>query len=107
MNTLGNERFRWKLRGKSMICKKTALALLLLSYFLVSNSALAEDAVTTVMPPTNCSASSDPYTNYACLDSYLGENIFSRFINYYRLEMGHATAPADPNAPLSRRDGWP
>jgi hypothetical protein len=55
----------------------------------------------------NCQANSDPYRNYACMDSYLGDNIAARFFNYYALEMGHATAPADPNAPSSHREGWP
>jgi len=49
----------------------------------------------------------DPYTHYGCLDSYLGENPFARFFRYYRLELGHASAPADPNAPSSHRVGWP
>jgi Putative beta-barrel porin-2, OmpL-like. bbp2 len=49
----------------------------------------------------------DPYKNYSCLDSYLGENVFERFYKYYKLEWGHGTAPADPKAPPSRVDGWP
>jgi hypothetical protein len=49
----------------------------------------------------------DPYVNYKCLDDYLGDNFFSRFINYYRLEWGHDSAPADPSAPASRRSYWP
>jgi hypothetical protein len=61
----------------------------------------------TSAPSANCSANSDPYTNYACLDAYLGDDIATRFLNYYKLEMGHAAAPADPNAPPSARAGWP
>ena len=49
----------------------------------------------------------DPYENYACLDAYLGEGVFERLMNYYKLEMGHGVPPADPNAPPSRRDYWP
>jgi hypothetical protein len=30
----------------------------------------------------------DPYKNYSCLDSYLGDDFITRFINYYRLEWG-------------------
>jgi hypothetical protein len=52
-------------------------------------------------------AKCDPYKDYSCLDSYLGDGIISRFFNYYSLEMGQAGAPADPNAPPSRRDNWP
>jgi Putative beta-barrel porin-2, OmpL-like. bbp2 len=54
-----------------------------------------------------CTANSDPYVNYSCLDTYLGDNPFVRFFRYYELEMGHASAPSDPNAPASRVDGWP
>jgi hypothetical protein len=49
----------------------------------------------------------DPYKNYGCLDSYLGSDFFTRFINYYRLEWGKDSAPSDPKAPASRRDAWP
>jgi hypothetical protein len=49
----------------------------------------------------------DPYENYACLDAYLGDDVFTRLINYYKLEMGHGAPPADPNGPPSRRDYWP
>jgi hypothetical protein len=67
----------------------------------------AEDNENIVVAPKDCSKQSDPYTNYECLDSYLGENVFVRLWNYYGLEMGHAVAPSDPNAPSSHRDGWP
>jgi hypothetical protein len=50
-----------------------------------------------------CPYGGDPYKNYNCLDSYLGSDFISRFINYYRLEWGHDVAPADPKAPPSRR----
>lgn len=49
----------------------------------------------------------DPYANYACLDSVLGNNFISRLFRYYELEMGHSSAPLDPSAPESRRKGWP
>jgi hypothetical protein len=49
----------------------------------------------------------DPYKNYSCLDSYLGTGLFERFINYYKLEWGHDSAPADPKAPPGRRAEWP
>jgi Putative beta-barrel porin-2, OmpL-like. bbp2 len=54
-----------------------------------------------------CSRDSDPYANYACLDAFLGDDIATRLVNYYKLEMGHAAPPADPNAPPSHRAGWP
>jgi hypothetical protein len=51
----------------------------------------------------------DPYVDYKCLDAYLGQDFATRFFRYYQLEWGHATAPADPNAPPSRRPDsvWP
>jgi hypothetical protein len=54
-----------------------------------------------------CPYGGDPYKNYSCLDTYLGTDFMTRFINYYRLEWGHEAAPADPKAPPSRRDYWP
>jgi hypothetical protein len=49
----------------------------------------------------------DPYKNYSCLDAYLGEGFWTRLVNYYRLEWEKDSAPSDPKAPPSRRDGWP
>jgi hypothetical protein len=45
----------------------------------------------------------DPYVDYGCLDTYLGDNFFTRFYRYYELEWGKAVPPADPNAPASQR----
>ena len=53
------------------------------------------------------SSQCEPYANYTCLDTYLGEDFITRFFRYYKLEMGHAAAPSDPNAPPSHRNGWP
>jgi len=49
----------------------------------------------------------DPYKDYSCLDQYLGDDVFGRIANYYRLEYGESSAPSDPNAQPSRRAGWP
>jgi hypothetical protein len=49
----------------------------------------------------------DPYKNYSCLDAYLGEDFWTRLVNYYRLEWGKDSAPSDPKALPSRRAGWP
>jgi hypothetical protein len=56
--------------------------------------------------PTSCSAPVDPYKNYACLDNYLGDNVFVRLFNYYKLEWGQAGPPTDPNALSGRKAGW-
>jgi hypothetical protein len=55
----------------------------------------------------SCTRNSDPYQNYQCLDAYLGEDFFTRFLNYYLLEWGKDSAPADPKAPTSSRADWP
>ncbi len=55
----------------------------------------------------DCSGPVDPYQNYGCLDAYLGNGVFERLYNYYKLEMGHDAAPSDPNAPSSHQEGWP
>jgi Putative beta-barrel porin-2, OmpL-like. bbp2 len=49
----------------------------------------------------------DPYKDYKCLDSYLGDGVLERFFNYYKLEWGKGSAPTDPNAPSASREGWP
>jgi len=51
----------------------------------------------------------DPYLNYKCLDTYLGDDLFTRFYRYYELEWGKAVAPSDPNAPPAARPAavWP
>jgi len=49
----------------------------------------------------------DPYQNYSCLEPYLGDDFFTRLINYYRLEWGYDATPADPKAPSGRRADWP
>jgi hypothetical protein len=57
-------------------------------------------------PPPDCVGVS-PYTNYKCLDAYLGDDIFGRMWNYYKLEWGQSGPPADPNAPPSQTPGFP
>ena len=52
-------------------------------------------------------AECDPYKDYSCLDSYLGDGVLERIANYYKLEWGQDGAPTDPNAPASRRENWP
>src|SRR6202034_3051546 len=45
----------------------------------------------------------DPYVDFKCLDAYLGDDPATRFVRYYQLEWGHATAPVDPHAPAASR----
>jgi hypothetical protein len=82
--------------------KKLFLAGVSLAAFGAVGAAHAGDT----LPPMNKSWC-DPYKTYSCLDSYLGTDFVTRFINYYRLEWGHDSAPSDPKAPPSRRDYWP
>ncbi len=74
---------------------------------LFNGAQAADTAVPTKVPA--CRGAIDPYKNYACLDAYLGTTYWERLFNYYRLEWGHAAAPADPKAPPSRRSEseWP
>ena len=65
---------------------------------LIASPAAAQDASTKAC---------DPYKDYSCLDTYLGNGVVERFFNYYRLEWGESGAPTDPNALPSERDGWP
>ncbi len=55
------------------------------------------------------SGNCDPYLDYKCLDTYLGDDFFTRFFRYYQLEWGRSGPPSDPNAPPSARDAaaWP
>jgi hypothetical protein len=69
-------------------------------------AAQAQPAPTVAATPTPCTGTPDPYKNYACLDAYLGENVFVRLYNYYKLEMGQSGPPTDPNAPAGRKAGW-
>jgi Putative beta-barrel porin-2, OmpL-like. bbp2 len=82
--------------------KKLFLAGVSLAAFALVDAAYAGDTLPP-MQPGFC----DPYKNYSCLDAYLGDDLITRFINYYRLEWGHDSAPSDPKAPPSRRDYWP
>jgi hypothetical protein len=34
------------------------------------------------LPPMSTGTGCDPYKTYSCLDAYLGDDLFSRFINY-------------------------
>jgi hypothetical protein len=66
-----------------------------------------DDDASDKKPPVNCRALDAPYRDYKCLDAYLGTGFLERIVNYYRLELGHEKAPADPDAPKSRRWYWP
>ncbi|MGP0092975.1 MAG: outer membrane beta-barrel protein [Xanthobacteraceae bacterium] len=69
--------------------------------------ALAAVGVSPVKAADAAAAACDPYKNYSCLDAYLGQDIWSRLVNYYKLEWGQAGPPADPKAPPGRRSYWP
>jgi hypothetical protein len=82
------------------------LALAVPSGLVAAVSAQAADSPPSGKTPVNCRTPDSPYKNYDCLDKYLGDGFVERLVNYYRLEWGHGAAPADPNAPPSRRAGW-
>jgi hypothetical protein len=83
--------------------KRLLLAGVSLTAMSLINAANAADT----LPPMSTANGCDPYKNYSCMDSYLGTDFFSRFVNYYRLEWGQSSAPSDPKAPPSRRADWP
>ena len=88
------------------------LATFVAGSMLSGHGAMAQMPTPAVAPPAtpapvDCSKNSNPYVNYPCLDTYLGDNVFDRFINYYKLEWGQSGPPSDPNAPPGRIDGWP
>jgi hypothetical protein len=57
--------------------------------------------------PAPGAADCNPYEEYTCLDDYLGEGFWTRLKNYYKLEMGQALPPTDPDGPFSRREDFP
>ena len=63
-------------------------------------------------PPTSASPTSagpapPAASGYDASEIPTGGNVLSRMLDYYKLEWGHPAAPADPNAPSSRRDDFP
>ena len=76
-----------------------AIKFLLCLCLIITFPALAKDKIDS----TFC----DPYKDYACLDSYLGQNFSTRFTRYYKLEMGHESAPVNLQALSSRKPEWP
>jgi hypothetical protein len=92
----------WKLFGRPS-------TIVLLSAFF-EDTAIAQSATVAqnATAPAAASASQcDPYKDYACLDTYLGEGFWQRLVNYYGLEWGQASGPSDPSAPAQRRTDWP
>jgi hypothetical protein len=85
---------------------RLVLILLAGTALIPSRSALAQATGGTAAAPAACTGPVDPYKNYSCLDTYLGDNVFVRLFNYYKLEYGQPGAPTDPNAPPGRKAGW-
>ena len=80
---------------------------------LASTAAHAGDAVLPARAIPVAAASNDaavawqPAPYPADWDKRIGDDFWTRFINYYALEWGHDGPPPDPTAPPSRRAGWP
>ena len=90
-------------RGALQVFLKT----LAVATIAISSVARAADVPYKPASSQSCMWNSDPYQNYQCLDAYLGEDFFTRFLNYYLLEWGKDSAPPDPKAPTSSRADWP
>jgi len=86
---------------------RTARTLRVLALTLAGAGALAIGAPASAADAKPATAPCDPYKKYDCLDSYLGDGVWERLINYYDLEWGQPAAPSDPKAPASRRDYYP
>jgi hypothetical protein len=80
-----------------------AVAALLLST--VAAPAIAQTASDTPPSQTKTDQPAPPAATPPAPD--LGTDFLTRFVRYYKLEMGQSGPPADPNAPPSRREGWP
>ena len=80
---------------------------------LASTAAQAGDAVLPARVIPVAAASNDaavawqPAPYPVDWDKRIGDDFWTRFINYYALEWGHDGAPPDPTAPPGRRAGWP
>jgi len=92
------------LLANSRFAKRATAITFLMGSLGAAHTALADEASSA--KPVDA-ATCDPYKNYACLDQYLGSSFWERLGNYYKLEMGQAGSPSDPNAPAARRDDFP
>src|ERR1700755_2776071 len=68
--------------------KRLLLAGVALSGMGLLNCADAADAAFPAKAPAGCKTVVDPYKNYECLDAWLGNDFFTRLVNYYRLQWG-------------------
>jgi Putative beta-barrel porin-2, OmpL-like. bbp2 len=90
---------------KSQIQVRAAMRpLLVAAATAASLSALAPHAALAQLQP---GGGADPYKDYKSLDAYLGDDVATRFLRYYKLEWGESGPPPDPDAPPSAREGWP
>src|SRR5215471_15367366 len=80
---------------------------------LASTAAQAGDAVLPARAVPVAATSNDatvawqPAPYPADWDKRIGDDFWTRLINYYALEWGHDGPPPDPTAPAGRRAGWP
>ena len=88
-----------------MVRRSAIPAIRIVDYNCEASEATIKAAQDAAAKSGNC----DPYLDYKCLDTYLGDDFFTRFFRYYQLEWGRAGPPSDPNAPPSARDAsaWP
>lgn len=75
------------------------IKLILCFFFIASECATAHQL--SEQPDCN------PYSDYSCLNSFLGDGFLERFSRYYQLEMKHTSAPTNPVSNTSPRPGWP
>jgi len=86
--------------------KKVIRAGVSLIALVASSAAMAADLVVKAPIPSTPYGWDAPPPYPKDWDKRIGDDVWSRFVNYYALEWGHDGAPPDPTAPPPRRPGW-
>src|SRR5947209_4180047 len=73
---------------------------------LLNGSVEAADVSAVLKAPAQSAEQASPAPYPKDWDKRLGDDLFTRLVNYYALEWGRAEPPPDPRAPASRRAGW-
>src|ERR1700746_1688101 len=71
-----------------------------------AHAVLPARAVPVATASNDATVAWEPAPYPADWDKRIGDEFWTRFINYYALEWGHDGPPPDPTAPPGRRAGW-
>jgi hypothetical protein len=86
--------------------KQIISASLLFTALIASSAATASDVSLAIPAGTAPYARGSPAPYPTDWDKRIGEDFWTRLINYYALEWGHDGAPPDPTAPSARQTSW-